>query len=558
MEKFKNLFLKFFVTAWVEGPRVLFKKTARRLGRLRPYTYQDWIRNFEKKEQWSSGEKLKYQPKFTLILFESSSANDKDVEKTLKSIEDQIYKHFDQVSVSELVTPFIDIENLSWNDLLKKTSGDFLLPVQLGDQLEPSALLEIAKFLNKGKFDLIYSDEDEMDSFGKRTSPKFKPNYSPEFIESYNYIGNFIVFARSALAKSFLGEKPIRQINEYEIILALKEKASVFGHIAKILLHRQRDLKQDNLIPNEEVLRQHLKHLNRNSSVVRTSQGVFEIREKLTQQPKVSIVIPAGGKWEFLNRCLTSLFEKTTYKNYEVILIDNSLEEAFGEKVKEKFGKKIVFKKDWERPFNFSVLNNRAIKDLKTDYLLLLNDDMEVINPDWLEALIEQGEKQGVGVVGAKLIYRNNTIQQAGIIVGYNELAGNAFVGEGSSAAGYLNRLVTIQNYSAVTGACLLIKKDLYDQVGGLDEKLAVAFNDVDLCLKVIEKGYRVVWTPYAQLFHFESQTRGLDLDRVSKLRLIKEENYFKNQWGEYLQKGDPYYNPNLALNVKTFELKRS
>ena len=366
MEKIKNLILKIWVTVRVEGPLTFFEKSLRRIKRVKKYTYQDWIRDFEQKDFSKEKPLLKFQPKFILLIF-VSEAKTEAVNQTFKSIKQQLYPNFETISLKDVKT-----RALTWKDLLKTIQGDYIVPIKAGDQLSPTALFEIAKLLNTQDLDLIYSDEDFLDTSGKRESPAFKPDYSPEFLESTNYIGNLVAVKKETLGKTFLRDSSVKWSN-YELPLAVKEVSRAFGHIPEVLYHNPKSKESPS---NEiEILGQHLKRLGREVEVKETSfLGVFETREKLKADSKATIIILCGGHWDYLKRCLESIYRKTSYKNFEVMAVDNSVDASFETKIKSNF-REVIYRKDWEKPFNFSKLYNQAVKNIKTDFVLLLNDD---------------------------------------------------------------------------------------------------------------------------------------------------------------------------------------
>ena len=276
----------------------------------------------------------------------------------------------------------------------------------------------------------------------------------------------------------------------------------------------------------------------------------------LPSEPLISIVIPTRDQQPVLARCLDSI-ERSTYRNYEILLVENNSKEdaTFNYYTKILDGIRVRLIK-WDKPFNYSAINNFAVSRTRGEVVLLLNNDTEIINPDWLERMLEHALRPEVGAVGAKLFFPDDTIQHGGVVLGIGGVAGHAHVHYPRESLGYQNRLMAIQNVSAVTGACLMIRKEVFEEVGGFDEQFAIAFNDVDLCIRLRQLGYWNVWTPHAELYHYEQKTRGRDTTPAKKSLLTHEMHAFMSKWWELLQQGDPFYSPNLSLDVADFSLK--
>jgi len=305
------------------------------------------------------------------------------------------------------------------------------------------------------------------------------------------------------------------------------------------------------------VLQNHLRRIGLNGKVQKgLLENTYKIEYAIDVNPMVSIIIPNKDNIDDLKTCIKSINEKSDYKNYEIIIIEN------GSTEKETFrfynelenqGVKIL---KWDEPFNYSSINNFAVRFARGDVLLFLNNDTEVINSDWLEKMLEHAWRKEIGAVGAKLYYPDNTVQHAGVVIGIGGVAGHAFRGADKEADGYAGRLKIVQNVSAVTGACMMVRRSVFEEAGGFDENYTVALNDVDLCLKIREKGYLNVWTPYAELYHHELKTRGEDVSTIKKKRWFREVELFQRKWENLLDKGDEYYNDNLTLEKEDFSLK--
>ena len=355
---------------------------------------------------------------------------------------------------------------------------------------------------------------------------------------------------------------------DYDFVLRCAEQAVNIRHIPKILYHWRAH--KDSTAENPESKRYAFEagiraiqaHYDRCGIDAEVSaeqlNGIYRSKYRLKEQPLVSVIIPNKDHTEDLDKCIRSIEEKGTYKNIEYIVIENNSQKketfAYYEKLQAENPKvKVVF---WEREFNYSAINNYGVGFAKGEYLLFLNNDTEIINPDCIEELLGYCMRDDVGIVGARLYYEDDTIQHVGVIIGLGGVAGHTFVGEPKDSLGYFGRIVTAQDYSAVTAACLMTKRKVFEKVNGFEEKLAVAFNDVDFCLKVREAGYLVVYNPYAELHHYESKSRGLEDTEEKVLRFQGEIRTFQYRWKEILNEGDPYYSPNLTLDKTDFSLR--
>ena len=453
------------------------------------------------------------------------------------------------------------------NKALEMASGEFIAFLDHDDSLAPNALFEVVSKLNEEKnIDIIYSDEDKISFDGKkRFNPYFKPDWSPEFFNSYNYINHLTVVRRNLIESVGSFRTDFEGAQDYDLFLRVIEKTEKIAHIPKVLYHWRVgpestaldiDIKEQTKASGQKAIEEHLIRSKLQGKVEQTAySGIYRIRYEIASQPKIDIIVPTRDQAKVLKSCIDSVLS-SNYQNFEITIVNNQSQEKetydyFAEISKNKQVKIL----DFDQPFNFSALNNFAVKNTSCPYLLFLNSDTKAINDDWLESLISLAQLERVGAVGAKLIYHDEKIQHAGVIVGGEEFASHAFAGFSRYSTGYFGRLVSIQNYSALTAACLLIGREIFDEVGGFDEKLAIAFNDVDLCLKIRQKGYRLVWTPYAQLFHYESYSRGLE-EGVKKIRFEKELEYCKQKWSAFLEVGDPYYNPNLSLKPTNFKIR--
>ena len=412
-------------------------------------------------------------------------------------------------------------------------------------ELEEGARFEItyqAKI--HGYPDVIYSD----------SADQFKPDFNLELLRSYNYIGECFAVKKSLLDVVGLPDESKGDQMGYDFLLRCAEKTNDFYHIPQVLY------KSACKIPDKKEVVQ--KHYNRINLPVLVedgyAEGTFHGKYQWEEKPLISIIIPNKDHIDDLSRCIDSLSAKSVYPNYEIIVVENNSTEsetwAYYEQLqKENPRVKVV---TWDGPFNYSAINNFGARYASGEYYLLLNNDIEVISPDCLEELLGYCMQEDVGAVGARLYFEDDTIQHAGVIVGLGGIAGHAFTGEPKNATGYMNRICCVQEYSAVTAACLLVKRSVFEKVNGLNEELSVAFNDIDFCLKIQKAGYRVVYNPFVEMYHYESKSRGAENTPEKVARFHQEIRTFENNWNEVLRVGDPHYNVNFTIDGKAFEPK--
>jgi len=453
------------------------------------------------------------------------------------------------------------------NAAIKLASGDYIGLLDHDDVLTFNALYQVVEALNeKNKPDLIYSDEDKMREKGKEYfDPFFKPDFSPDMLRSYNYICHFLVFSKKLLEKVGTFNRECDGSQDYDMILRLTEIATNIYHLPKILYHWRVNenstaggvgVKEYAMAAAKKALEDHLTRLGLTGDV---KDGLFpssyKIDYEVKDNPKVSIIILNKDNKETLENCINSIYDKTTYDNFEIIIVENSSKDieifSYYSQLKEKIGTKII---KWKGEFNFSAINNFAVKSAEGEYLILLNNDTEIITPNWIEEMLMFAQRDEVGIVGVKLYYPDDTIQHAGIILGIGGVAGHSHKYFGREEYGHVGRLKVVQNLSAVTAACMMVRKAVYEKVKGLDENFKVAFNDVDFCLKVRELNKLIVFTPYAELYHYESRTRGAEDSREKINRFNTEINRFEEKWGLYIE--DPYYNVNLSKEKENFSIE--
>lgn len=439
-------------------------------------------------------------------------------------------------------------------------TGDYIIIVDQNDLLAPTALFECYNYIKKREnVDILYSDSDEISKSGRKFSkPQYKPDFSVDFIRSRNYIGELLVVKRKLIENT----EEYQNFKKYDFILKLIEKAKCIEHIPKVLYHKRKDDIQIDINEQNndiEALKAYYQRNNIAAEVRKTIvPGVYHTQYKLEEFPKVSIIIPNKDNTEVLKRCLESIQKRSTYDNYEILIVENnSVEEAtfrYYDEIEKIYSKVKIC--DYKGIFNYSKINNFAVSKAEGEYYIFLNNDTEIISENWIEELLGNCMRSEVGVVGAKLYYPNNLIQHAGIVVGYRDAAAHAFINCMRNERGYLDRCICTQNYLAVTGACMMVKGTLFHKVKGFDEELQVAYNDVDLCLKIYEAGYLIVYDAAVELYHYESYSRGLDISEEKKKRLEKERKILNNKWKCIYEKGDPYYNPNLTKTETIFSVE--
>lgn len=444
---------------------------------------------------------------------------------------------------------------------LQKARGAYIATMDSGDVLSPITLYKVVEALQDEPADLLYTDEDTINDFGIRQDPFFKPDWSPDLVYSINYVRHLAIYRREFILAlgGFRLANP--HMPEYDLLLRTAEQTTRIKHIPGILYHRHLQHSTSMVRMNhhandgEHEKRVIQMSLNRQGIEGEVTQGLlpqsWRIKRALSSTPLISIIIPFKDQADVLKICLDSLFEKTTYQHYEVVLVDNASlfvdTKEYLRSLRDRSNLRVL---SYPHPFNFSAINNFAVDHAQGDIIVLLNNDTEVITPGWLEAMLEHALRPEVGAVGAKLYYPNGTIQHAGVIIGFGAGASHAFSKISPFEVGYFGQTDVIRNVSAVTAACLMTRKEVYKACGGLEEEiLQVAYNDIDFCLRLREHGYLIVYTPYAQLLHFESFTRGRSLNR-------KEIRYFRQRHARIIKEGDPYYNVNLTRHRKDYLIR--
>lgn len=458
------------------------------------------------------------------------------------------------------------------NVCFSMATGNFIGLFDHDDVMHPSLLFECVKTVCEKDADYVYTDEATF------TSPNlddlivlhFKPDYSPDNLRANNYICHFSMFDADLLKKTGLFRSEYDGSQDHDMILRLTEEAKNVQHIPKILYYWRSHpqsvaadigAKTYAIDAAKRAVHDHMRDYYGIEVEVESTRAfptIFQIKYPITGTPLVSIVIPNKDHVEDLRRCIKSIVSKSTWTNYEIIVVENnSKEQSIFDYYKELEALPQVQVVTYEGEFNYSKINNFGVSKTKGEYLLLLNNDTEVITPDWIEQLLMYAQRKDVGAAGAKLYYGDDTIQHAGVVIGLgaHRSAGHTHYKMPRQHLGYMGRLCYAQDVTAVTGACLMVSRVAYDQVGGLDESFTISLNDVDFCLKLREAGYLNIFTPFAELYHYESKTRGME--EGEKLRRYEREcAHFREKWKAQLDAGDPYYNPNFSLDYSDFTLR--
>ncbi|MBQ3798244.1 MAG: glycosyltransferase [Butyrivibrio sp.] len=473
------------------------------------------------------------------------------------------------------------------NHCLELAKGEYIGLFDHDDILHPEVLYWYVKVINEENADYIYCDETTFkgDDINKMITMHFKPDYAIDNLRANNYICHFSVFKRSLLDGTELFRTKFDGSQDHDMILRLTDRAEHIVHVPKLLYYWRShagsvasdiSAKPYAIEAAKGAVADHLRrhgyeHFKITST--RAFETIFKITYEVKGNPKISIVIPSCEHAEDLKRCITSIYEKSVYDNYEIIVVENgstgSEVKGYYEELRNGSLKDIVkvvdyyeggahLNPDGTKPaFNYSAVVNYGVQHSTGEYIIFLNNDTQVITVNWMEELLMYAQRSDVGAVGGKLYFPDRKIQHAGVVLklGAHRTAGHSHYGQEGMNLGYMGRLCYAQDVSAVTGACMMVSRAKYDEVGGYDETFQVSLNDVDFCLKLREKGYLNVFTPFAELFHYESLSRGLDLEGENAKRYESESEHFRTKWKEVLDKGDPYYNPNFSLDRSDFSL---
>ena len=551
--------------------------------------YIEWIVESEMKN-YKKSKKYTYNPLVSIII-PVYNPKIEEFKECIKSIKDQTYKNYEICIVDDCSSEKEIIEYLKFlekndksirvkyhkknqhisktsNDALEMCSGEFVALVDNDDTISSFTLEECIKVLNNDKsIDFIYSDFDKLDRNGFRCNPYFKPDYSPDTLLSFNFLSHFNLIRKSIIDKVGGFDENLIGAQDYDLYLKISEITNKIYHIPKILYHwrmaenstagkkSQKNYAFDN---GKKAIENALKRRKIHAIVeTKKNSSFYTLKYLVKKEPKISIIIPTRDYADILKKCIDSILEKTKYQNYEIIIVDNGSKEKsttdlFKKYLKNNKNIKII-EKNCE--FNYSYLNNEAVNYCNGEYIVLLNNDTEVITPDWLEIMVGYAMQPHIGAVGVKLLYPDNTIQHGGVILGLGGVASHSFIGEPRNYRAFNGLLEVPTNYAAVTAACLMIDKKKFLEIKGLDEKLKVAYNDVDFNIRLLEKGYYNVFLPQVELYHHESKSRGLDTTGEKYERFLKESKLMHERWNKYIEK-DPFYNENYSLK-SAFRLEK-
>lgn len=577
----------------IKGP--LFPKRRSALSE-RVGNYAEWIRLYDtigdadRQRILDQISHFGHHPLFSVLL-PVHDTDPKWLRRAIQSVQDQLYEHWELCIVDDassdsgiwrIIQDFVSRDARikamrrsetghicgTSNDALAMAAGEFIVLLDHDDELAPTALYHAAYELNQQPgLQLIYSDEDKLDSKDRRCQPHFKSDWNPDLFTGQNYISHMGIYAASLVREVGGFRAGFEGAQDYDLALRCIEKinAEQIAHLSYVLYHwRMTDqstaaaagAKPYTLDAAAHAVRDHLARTG-TTATVEPSREIY-LRVKYpppTGDPLVSIIIPTRDRVELLRQCVATIFSRTEYPNYQLVIVDNgSSEKAAVDFLDELCRDSRVLLERVPGPFNFSKLNNIGVARAAGDFVALLNNDLEVISGAWLTEMLSYAIRPGIGAVGARLWYPDGTLQHGGVILGFGGVAGHIH-GTTREDDGYFSRQHLTQDLSAVTAACMLIRKSVYLEVNGFDEaSLAVTFNDVDFCLRLRRAGYRIVWTPYAEFFHHESASRGIEDSADKQRRFFAEEKYMREKWGSSLL-SDPFYNPNLSLEAQLFTL---
>jgi O-antigen biosynthesis protein len=553
--------------------------------------YSEWIRRYDTLDETARErirqqiDAMQYRSTISVIMpvFDPPI---EFLEKAIWSVRHQLYPHWelcivDDASKNEAVRDLIKYHaaedsrikpifrsqnghiSKASNSALEIATGEFIAMFDHDDQISEHALYLVADKLNhNSELDFLYSDQDKIDIHGVRYDPYFKPEFNPDLLRSQNFVDHLAVFRTDMVRRLGGWRTEFDGSQDYDLVLRFTEQLSLsrIAHIPYVLYHWRAVPGSLAIDPNaknyaadrsRQALREHLQRLSISAEVTSNfpNLSIHRVVYSLSPEPLVSIIIPTKDGVDILRQCIDGLFKKTNYQNFEVIIVNNQSEKpetlTYLNEVSRNSKVRII---NYDHQFNYSRINNVAVREANGSVLLFLNNDIEVINADWLREMVSHAVRPEIGAVGARLYYPDGTVQHAGVLLGYKGRAGHMYRYASPHWLGYWARGVLIQNLTAVTAACMAVRKEIFEAVGGFDEKnYTVTFNDVDLCLRIHEQGYRNLYTPYAELYHHESKTRGL-------LAFQSEEDFFSNQWKSYIE-NDPAYNPNLSLKSEDFSL---
>lgn len=583
---------------WKEnGLKALILKSRHKLqGIDNDYDYGEWYQLTKPGEEELEAQKkavFDYRPKLSVVI-PAYKTPERYLKEMLQSIKDQTYQNWEVCvadgsprgeSSERVLKKFAEQDKRfkyvilgenkgisgNTNAAMDMATGDFIVLADHDDTIPPHAFYECVNAINMDpEYDVIYSDEDKLDMDGKALfDPHFKPDFNPDLLTSVNYICHLFVVNRDLVDAVGGFRQEFDGAQDYDFIFRCTEAARKIYHIPKVLYHWR--CHQNSTASNPESkmyafeagARAIKAHFERRGIGVESVEkgvdfGIYHTRFTIEGEPLVSVIIPNKDHHSDLDLCIRSLMEKGTYQNLEFIVVENNSTDkatfSYYEKIQKEYANVRVV--TWEKGFNFSAINNFGVSHARGEYLLFLNNDTEIIEKDVIREMLGYCQREDVGAVGARLLYQDDTIQHAGVVVGFGGIAGHTFIGLHRAENSYFHRAMCAQDYSAVTAACIMTKKTLFDQVGGFTEELAVAFNDIDFCMKIRSLGKLVVYNPYALLYHYESKSRGLEDTPEKVARFNREIAIFAKRWPDILKNGDPYYNPNLTLRKSNFALR--
>ena len=583
---------------WKEnGLRALFVKSVHKIqGIDNDYDYGEWYSltkpsqeelERQRKEIWEKG------PKFSIVM-PLYKTPERYLREMLDSIVAQTYTDWELcladgspkgADVSKIVKKYQDKDSRilykrleqnggisdNTNVAIAMTSGDYIVLADHDDAMTEDALFECAKAVKEHpECEVIYSDEDKMDMDGGALfDPHFKPDFNLDLLTSVNYICHQFVVKKELVDKVGGLRKEFDGAQDYDFIFRCTEAASGVWHIPKVLYHWR--CHQDSTASNPQsklyafeagsrAIMEHYHRVGVEAEKVEkgVDYGIYHTIFKILGEPLVSIIIPNKDHHQDLDLCIRAILTKGTYKNLEFVVVENNSTKketfAYYQSIQKEFPQVRVV--TWTKEFNYSAINNFGVHHARGEYLLFLNNDTELIARNFIEEMLGFCQREDVGAVGARLLYQDDTIQHAGVVVGFGGIAGHTFIGLHKAENSYFHRAMCAQDYSAVTAACMMSKKSVFEEAGGFSEDLAVAFNDIDYCMKVRSLGKLVVYAPYAVLYHYESKSRGLEDTPEKVARFNREVAKFAKKWPDILKNGDPYYNPNLTLRKSNFALR--
>ena len=558
-----------------------------------PSPYTQWLRRFDVAVPLDIGERvssLARKPRISIIM-PTFNSPERWLRRCIDSVRNQQYPYWELCVADDASTdpcvrrvlieyarkdPRIKIRfreqnghiSASSNDALALVTGDFAALLDHDDELHPMALYEIAKGISENpSWKLIYTDEDKVDVSGRRFDPYFKPDFDPELLLGQNYFCHLTVYSTELIRGVGGFRTGFEGSQDHDLALRAVESLSrdEVGHIPHVLYHWRAienstamgaDQKPYAVSAGVRAVQEHLQRTGVDGEVIANAIGHYRVRRYLPDPaPKVSILIPTRDKSELVRMSVGSILRVTDYPDYEIIIIDNQSVEPETRRCFDELGRDPrVRVMSYDKPFNYSAINNAAARIASGALIALVNNDVEAIHADWLTEMASHAVRPEIGVVGAMLYYPDNTIQHGGVVLGIGGIAGHIYHRRPRGDGGYMGRALLSQELSAVTAACVLVRKSVFDEVGGLDEKMKVAFNDIDFCLRVRAAGYANLWTPHAELYHHESLSRGYE-DTPAKIQRFQQEvAHMQKRWGASLLR-DRAYNPNLALDAEPFTL---